>query len=96
MQTRSLVARLTERRFRVGVATLSVEPKPAILRSNEIARARFVLAEPLAFDAYDDNRATGAFIMIDEVTNATVAAGMIARPKSDASPPVERGFDVGL
>jgi bifunctional enzyme CysN/CysC len=33
---------------------------------------------PVAFDAYDDNRETGAFILIDRVTNATVAAGMIA------------------
>src|SRR5262249_42587985 len=35
------------------------------------------LAEPIAFDLYDDNRTTGSFILIDRFTNATVAAGMI-------------------
>jgi sulfate adenylyltransferase subunit 1 (EFTu-like GTPase family) len=35
-------------------------------------------AGDLAFDAYSDNRTTGAFILIDESTNDTVAAGMIA------------------
>ena len=45
---------------------------------NDIARVTLQFAQPIAFDAYQDYRSTGAFILIDEHTNATVAAGMIA------------------
>ena len=38
---------------------------------------RLRLADPLALDPYARNRATGAFILIDEATNDTVAAGMV-------------------
>jgi sulfate adenylyltransferase subunit 1 len=47
------------------------------LKLNDIARIDLSVAQPLAADAYDDIRATGAFILIDEVTHQTVAAGMI-------------------
>jgi len=36
-----------------------------------------VLGEPLVFDTYEENRQTGGFILIDKITNNTVAAGMI-------------------
>ncbi|HKT16734.1 MAG TPA: GTP-binding protein, partial [Stellaceae bacterium] len=72
--TRSVAARIPAIDHRLDVATLSAEPKPDILRCNDIARVQFALAAPLAFDAYEDNRATGAFIVIDEDSNATVAA----------------------
>ena len=44
---------------------------------NAIAVANLALGQPIAFDAYRDNRVTGAFILIDRFSNATVAAGMI-------------------
>ena len=47
------------------------------LKLNDIARIALNVQQPLAADAYDDIRATGAFILIDEVTHQTVAAGMI-------------------
>ncbi|WGG49076.1 sulfate adenylyltransferase subunit 1 [Rugamonas sp. DEMB1] len=47
------------------------------LKLNDIARISLTVQQPLAADAYDDIRATGAFILIDEVTHQTVAAGMI-------------------
>ena len=47
------------------------------LKLNDIARVHLSVQQPLAADAYADNRATGAFILIDEVTHQTVAAGMI-------------------
>ena len=47
------------------------------LALNDIGIARIRTQQPVAFDAYRDNRATGGFIVIDEVTNRTVAAGMI-------------------
>jgi sulfate adenylyltransferase subunit 1 len=47
------------------------------LKLNDIARISLTVQQPLAADAYDKLRATGAFILIDEVTHQTVAAGMI-------------------
>jgi sulfate adenylyltransferase subunit 1 len=48
-----------------------------VLKLNDIARIALTVQQPLAADAYADIRATGAFILIDEVTHQTVAAGMI-------------------
>jgi sulfate adenylyltransferase subunit 1 len=47
------------------------------LGMNDIARVAFKLAQPLVVDRYAENRATGAFIVIDESSNNTVGAGMI-------------------
>ena len=47
------------------------------LAVNDIAKVSIKLAQPLAVDPYTENRATGAFIVIDESTNNTVGAGMI-------------------
>jgi sulfate adenylyltransferase subunit 1 len=47
------------------------------LKLNDIARVNLTVQQPLAADGYADIRATGAFILIDEVTHQTVAAGMI-------------------
>jgi sulfate adenylyltransferase subunit 1 len=47
------------------------------LKLNDVARIGLTVQQPLAADAYADIRATGAFILIDEVTHQTVAAGMI-------------------
>ncbi|MBL8516229.1 MAG: 50S ribosome-binding GTPase [Betaproteobacteria bacterium] len=48
------------------------------LRLNDIGRLRLKTLRPLAVDRYADNRASGSFILIDEVSNATVAGGLIA------------------
>ena len=55
----------------------AVESAAEGLKLNDIARIQIAVQQPLAADAYDDIRATGAFILIDEVTHQTVAAGMI-------------------
>jgi sulfate adenylyltransferase subunit 1 len=47
------------------------------LEMNDIGSVTFKLAQPLFVDPYRENRATGAFILIDEATNNTVGAGMI-------------------
>jgi sulfate adenylyltransferase subunit 1 len=47
------------------------------LSMNEIGRVDFVLQKPIAADLFDDAPATGAFVLIDEATNHTVAAGMV-------------------
>ena len=44
---------------------------------NDIGTVRLRLSSPLMVDPYPENRATGAFILVDEATNDTVAAGMV-------------------
>jgi sulfate adenylyltransferase subunit 1 len=61
---------------RVDVNTLELLPADT-LRMNDIAQIQLKVQQPLAFDDYDTDRATGSFIVIDEATNNTVAAGMI-------------------
>jgi sulfate adenylyltransferase subunit 1 (EFTu-like GTPase family) len=58
--------------------TLVYTPTADPLRTNDLAHVRLRLAKPLATDAYTTNRVTGAFILVDESTGATVAAGMIS------------------
>ena len=63
--------------YRVDVNTLQQDGGVSQLKMNEIGRARLKTQQPLMYDAYSINRATGSFIMIDEATHNTVAAGMI-------------------
>jgi sulfate adenylyltransferase large subunit len=62
----------------VDVHTLERDPPPAELGLNDIARVRLRTSAPLSLDPYTSNRRTGSFILIDESTNGTVGAGMIA------------------
>ena len=75
--TRTVRAIVEELVSVIDIHTLEDQPGPERLELNDIARVRLRLSEPLAVDAYADNRTTGAFILIDESTNDTVAAGMI-------------------
>jgi len=63
-------------RYRIDMNTLRSSPSPQ-LNLNEIGRCRLSLNEPICFDPYKSNRSTGAVILIDRITNATVAAAMI-------------------
>jgi len=76
--TRTVRAVVDELVSVVDIHTLEDRAAPERLELNDIARLRLRLSEPLAVDPYAENRATGAFILIDESTNDTVAAGMIA------------------
>ncbi len=78
-------AELKQLSYRVNINTLDREPA-STLQINEIGLARLETARPLVFDSYLANRATGNFILIDPVTNATVAAGMISAAASRDSP----------
>jgi bifunctional enzyme CysN/CysC len=62
----------------VDVHTLQRAAPPEDLELNDIGRVRLRTSAPLAFDTYASNRRTGSFILIDETTNETVGAGMIA------------------
>ena len=59
------------------------------LELNEIGSCHFTVTAPIQFDSYSDNRSTGAFIIIDRLTNVTVGAGMIRKSlveSTDSSP----------
>jgi sulfate adenylyltransferase large subunit len=61
---------------RTDIGTLTREPA-VTLEMNGIGVANLTLLRPIALDAYRESRATGAFILIDQESNATVASGMV-------------------
>jgi sulfate adenylyltransferase large subunit len=74
-------ARIREIRARIDINTLLQQPSAA-LELNEIGVVSVEAQRPLFFDPYRRNRATGAFILIDPITNETLGAGMIQQPES--------------
>ena len=80
--TRTTRGVLSPLQYRIDVETLHREEGPTHLELNEIGRLTLRTAVPLAFDPYRRNRATGSFILVDETTNDTVAAGMLLGPAS--------------
>ncbi|MDG2211306.1 MAG: GTP-binding protein [Acidimicrobiales bacterium] len=75
--TRSSRVMVADLQYRIDVNTLHREENPESLTLNEIGRVSLRSTQPLFFDEYRRNRNTGAFILVDETTNATVAAGII-------------------
>ncbi|MBX3012069.1 MAG: sulfate adenylyltransferase subunit CysN [Caldilineaceae bacterium] len=76
--SRRVRAFVNELNYRIDVNTLHREETDT-LRLNEIGRVKITTTQPLFFDNYRLNRATGSFILIDPASNTTVAAGMIRR-----------------
>ena len=74
--TRYVPAKVTALKHRIDVDTLE-HLAGRTLALNEIGVCNLSTTSPVAFDPYTDNRETGAFILIDRYTNATVGAGMI-------------------
>jgi sulfate adenylyltransferase large subunit len=74
--TQQVPARVTAVRYRIDTDTLQKVPASE-LRMNEIGAVLLETSRPLFFDAYRRNHVTGSFILIDPVSNETVAAGMI-------------------
>ncbi|MCB5189622.1 sulfate adenylyltransferase [Methylobacillus arboreus] len=75
--TRESKAKVGSIAYKIDVNTRAQLPAEGSLGMNDIASISFKLAQPLMVDPYDVNRATGAFIIIDEATNNTVGAGMV-------------------
>jgi bifunctional enzyme CysN/CysC len=75
--TRSVRAIADELVSRIDVHTLDEVPSPERLELNDIGVVRLRLSAPLCVDPYEVNRATGAFVLIDESTNETVGSGMV-------------------
>jgi sulfate adenylyltransferase large subunit len=69
---------------RTNIGTLAHEAADS-LEMNVIGSVSIELLRPIALDLYAENRATGAFILIDAATNSTVAAGMITSVIADTS-----------
>jgi sulfate adenylyltransferase subunit 1 len=74
---RRTLGRIKEITSRRDVHTLEERPADAVIGMNDIVRAKIALQSPLFVDPYHAVRATGSFILIDEATNRTVAAGMV-------------------
>jgi bifunctional enzyme CysN/CysC len=73
---RTVGATITEIKHKVDVNTQE-ELAAKSLELNEVAQVNLYLDQPVPFEAYADNRALGAFILIDRQSNATVAAGTL-------------------
>jgi bifunctional enzyme CysN/CysC len=75
--TRTARVMVTDLQYQLDVNTLHRQMSPESLGLNEIGRVTLRSTQPLFFDEYRRNRNTGSFVLIDEASNATVAAGMI-------------------
>ena len=80
--TKVTTGNISTLRYRVDVNTLHRQDAPT-LELNEIGRVALSMTESLIFDGYKKNHATGSFILVDRLTNITVAAGMILDRESD-------------
>ncbi|MBE1203008.1 sulfate adenylyltransferase subunit CysN [Aminobacter carboxidus] len=78
-ETDQASATVTDLQYRVNVNDFAHEAARA-LEMNEVGVCNISTQSPVAFDNFADNRTTGAFILIDRITNATVGAGMILNP----------------
>ncbi len=77
---------VTKLENRINMMTLDAEPDPTSLVINDIGTVHIKTARPLIFDGYATNHLTGAFILIEQGTNATVAAGMLSAPTEPVKP----------
>ncbi|QOY84986.1 adenylyl-sulfate kinase [Paludibaculum fermentans] len=83
--TQTVCAEITSVDAALDVATLRFEPSSA-LGLNDIARVTLETQRPIYCDPYTANRATGSFILVDPVSNGTIAAGIIESAEQPAGP----------
>ena len=82
--TNDVRAVVTEVHYKVNISTLEKSAENKEFHLNDIGCVRIRCATPIFFDSYSKNRTTGSFVLVDEQTNNTVAAGMILKALSDA------------
>lgn len=80
--TRQVRAGLHQVRWKLNMDTLGKE-EASVLTLNEIGRIKVTAHQPLVFDSYTKNRGAGCFVIVDSLTNNTVAAGMILEPEGE-------------
>lgn len=78
--TNEVRAVVTDVLYKVNISTLEKNQDSQEFSLNDIGCIRLRASAPIFFDAYSENRTTGSFILVDEQTNNTVAAGMILKP----------------
>jgi bifunctional enzyme CysN/CysC/sulfate adenylyltransferase subunit 1 len=78
--TSTVQASITSLESRLNINNFESEPEPRELAMNDVGEIRLRTSRPLVYDGYATNRLTGAFILIEQGTNATVAAGMLLPP----------------
>ena len=78
-ETDQASATVSDLKYRIDVNSFAHEAAKS-LEMNEVGVCDISLQSPIAFDSFGENRTTGAFIIIDRMTNATVGAGMILHP----------------
>ena len=75
--TRMVRATIETLESRLDLATLQPDVSADVLKFNDLGAVRISLSPALIVDRYSENRSTGSFILVDEVTNRTVAAGIV-------------------
>lgn len=90
--TRLVNGFVSELNYKIDVDTMHRETAET-LTLNEIGRIQLTTTQPLFYDRYQLNRATGSFILIDPATNNTVAAGMIRGRSQDVEDLLEGEVD---
>lgn len=93
--TRSVTARVVRLDYRLEVDTLHRDETATSLALNEIGRVQLRTQQPLLFDPYRRNRTTGSFVLVDDRTGNTVAAGMITGPTLGGTAVVWHAAEVG-
>jgi bifunctional enzyme CysN/CysC len=76
LATQQVPATITAIKHGINVNTMAHEPRSA-LALNDIATCTLATGQPVAFDAFDQSHALGSFILVDRISHATVAVGMI-------------------
>jgi sulfate adenylyltransferase large subunit len=90
--SRTVHARVTAVEYRLDIATLEHQPA-STLTLNGIGLVTIESAQPVAVDSYSTSRITGSFVLIDPVTNATAAAGMIRHASEKTASAMVAGLD---
>jgi sulfate adenylyltransferase subunit 1 len=83
--THSVQVIVTALESRINIRTFDAEPANE-LGMNDIGEVRLRTARPIVFDGYSTNRLTGSFVLIEQGTNHTVAAGMLEAPTELVKP----------
>ena len=76
--TKEVKAIVSNLQYKININTLRKVEEEDDFSMNEIGRVTIRTSAPIYYDSYKNNRTTGSFILVDDMTNETVAAGMIA------------------
>jgi bifunctional enzyme CysN/CysC len=91
--TELVPARVSALKYRLDVVALAEMPAETLAK-NDLGLAAIAVERPIAVERYTDNRSLGSFILIDRLSNETVAAGLVAEPVPFARNVFWQKFDV--